>query len=71
MAADKKGSCKDYQLANLFPMRAVALGVVYTVLENRELRIEMQPREWMKDVGSGKVDDEDFEEVVDILKKRR
>ncbi|KAL8904926.1 MAG: hypothetical protein Q9207_002956 [Kuettlingeria erythrocarpa] len=64
-------ACKDYQLANLFPTRAVALGVVYTVLEDRELRIEMQPREWVKDVGSGKVDHEDFEEVVEILKNRR
>ncbi|KAI4186388.1 MAG: hypothetical protein LQ346_005688 [Caloplaca aetnensis] len=64
-------ACKDYQLANLFPMRAVALGVVYTVLEDRGLRIEMQQREWVKDVGSGKVDHEDFEEVVEILKKKK
>lgn len=25
--------------------------------------------EWMKDVGSGKVDFEDFEEVVELLRK--
>ncbi|KAL8762181.1 MAG: hypothetical protein Q9184_001778 [Pyrenodesmia sp. 2 TL-2023] len=63
-------ACKDYQLANLFPARAVALGVVCMVLEARGLRIETQQREWVKDVGSGKVDHGDFEEVVEILKKK-
>lgn len=70
MVTDREGRCKDYQLANLFPARAVALGVVCTILEDRGLRIRMQQREWVKDVGSGKVDHEDFEEVVEILKKK-
>ena len=31
--------------------------------------MKMGVREWVKDVGSGKVDYEDFEEVVEIIKK--
>lgn len=68
VVADWEGRCKDYQLANLFPARAVALGVVYRVMEDRRLRVERELREWVSDVGSGKVDVEDFEEVVEILK---
>lgn len=65
-----KGSrCKDYQLANLFPARTVALGVVYRALEDRGLKVGVETKEWVKDIGSGKVDIEDFEEVIDILKK--
>lgn len=71
MVADRESRCKDYQLANLFPARAVALGVVCTTLEDRGLRIDVQQKEWVKDVGSGKVDHGDFEEVVNILKKKK
>ncbi|KAL8788119.1 MAG: hypothetical protein Q9213_001877 [Squamulea squamosa] len=60
---------KNYELANLFPARAVALGVVYVVLEDRGLKVDIDVREWVKDVGSGKVDGEDFEEVIEILRK--
>lgn len=42
---------------------------MYTVLEDRGLRFKDDVREWVKDVGSGKVDLEDFEEVAEILKK--
>ncbi|KAL8730280.1 MAG: hypothetical protein Q9166_004163 [cf. Caloplaca sp. 2 TL-2023] len=66
MAVD---ACKDYQLANLFPARAVALAVVWVVLADRGLRVEKGLIEWVKDVGSDKIDVEDFEEVVEILRK--
>ncbi|KAL8920090.1 MAG: hypothetical protein Q9208_006443 [Pyrenodesmia sp. 3 TL-2023] len=66
---EAREECKDYQLANLFPARAVALGVVCTTLGDRGLRIGVQQKEWVKDVGSGKVDHGDFEEVVEFLKK--
>ncbi|KAL8881061.1 MAG: hypothetical protein Q9198_001658 [Flavoplaca austrocitrina] len=62
-------ACKNYELANLFPARAVALGIVYVVLEERGLKIELGVREWVKDVGSAKVDSEDFDEVIEILRK--
>ncbi|KAI4177363.1 MAG: hypothetical protein LQ343_000343 [Gyalolechia ehrenbergii] len=62
-------ACKDFQLANLFPARTVALGAVYTGLDNRGLRIDVELKEWVKDVGSGKVDTEDLEEVIEILKR--
>lgn len=59
--------CKKYQLANLFPARAVALGCLYVVMEDRGLRMAETRKEWVEDIASGKVDDEDFEEVVDML----
>ncbi|KAI4102905.1 MAG: hypothetical protein LQ339_004450 [Xanthoria mediterranea] len=62
-------ACRNYELANLFSARAVALGAVYVVLEASRLRIEQGVSEWVKDIGSGKVDNEDFEEVVAILRK--
>ncbi|CAL8580337.1 hypothetical protein XPA_006065 [Xanthoria parietina] len=61
-------ACRNYELANLFPARAVALGAVYVSLEASRLRIEQGVSEWVKDIGSGKVDKEDFEEVVAILR---
>ncbi len=66
--ADKGSRCRNYELANLFPARAVALGAVYVSLEASRLRIEQGVSEWVKDIGSGKVDKEDFEEVVAILR---
>ncbi|KAL8940173.1 MAG: hypothetical protein Q9216_002961 [Gyalolechia sp. 2 TL-2023] len=62
-------ACKSYQLANLFPARTVALCVVYMVLEDRGLKIDVEVKEWIEDVGSGKVDIEDFDEVNEIMKK--
>lgn len=65
--AHKGGRCKNYQLANFFPARAVALGVVFTALEGSGLRVRRDLGDWVKDVGSGKVDKEDMEEVLEIL----
>ncbi|KAL8932669.1 MAG: hypothetical protein Q9211_006184 [Gyalolechia sp. 1 TL-2023] len=62
-------ACKDYQLANLYPARTVALGVVHVVLEDRGLRIDVEVKAWVEDVASGKVDIEDLKEVTEILKK--
>ena len=31
--------------------------------------MEIDVQEWVKDIGSGKVDGEDFEEVVEVLRK--
>ncbi|KAL8681251.1 MAG: hypothetical protein Q9186_002629 [Xanthomendoza sp. 1 TL-2023] len=64
-----EGRCKNYELSNLFPARAVALGVVYLVLGERGLKVERDVNVWVQDVGSGKVDVEDFEEVVEMLRK--
>lgn len=61
--------CKNYQLATLFPARTVALGVVWTVLAETGLKMEREVGEWVKDIGSRKVDVEDFEDVVEVLKK--
>ncbi|CAF9912457.1 hypothetical protein IMSHALPRED_000320 [Imshaugia aleurites] len=62
-------ACKNYQLANLFPARAVALGCLNVTMEERGLRTANARKEWVDDIGSRKVDNEDFEEVVEILKR--
>ena len=61
--------CKDYRLTNLFPARAVSVGCLYLVLEERGLRIPEDLENWLDDITSGKVDREDFEEVLEALKK--
>ncbi len=57
-----KGRCKTYELASFFPARAVALAIVYVVMEDTGLTVTKNIPEWVEDVGSGKVDSEDFEE---------
>lgn len=61
--------CKNYQLANLFPARAVALGCLYVVMEERGLRTANARQDWVDNTASGKVDNEDFEEIVEVLKR--
>lgn len=62
-------SCKNYRLANFFPARAVAVGLVYNVLRQRGLKIEENPADWIDHLTGGKVDVRDFEEVVEELRK--
>ncbi|KAM0796120.1 hypothetical protein BDR22DRAFT_893462 [Usnea florida] len=63
-------ACKNYQLANLFPARAVALGCLHVVMEERNLRTAKARKDWVDEVASRKVDYEDFKEIVEILNKR-
>lgn len=62
-------ACKNYQLTNFFPARAVALGCLYVVMEERGLRTANARKEWVDDIASRKVDNEDFEEIVEVLKR--
>ncbi|MCJ1356757.1 MAG: hypothetical protein MMC33_006753 [Icmadophila ericetorum] len=62
-------ACKNYQLANLFPARAVAVGCLYLAIEERGLRITEDVKMWLDNITSGKVDVGDFEEVLDELKQ--
>ncbi|KAI4215765.1 MAG: hypothetical protein LQ351_001752 [Letrouitia transgressa] len=62
-------ACKSYQLANHYPARAVALGCVYTTLRAKGLLSADDPTAWVRDIGSGKVDVEDFAEVVEELRR--
>lgn len=59
-------SSKNYQLANFFPARAVAVGCLYMVLKKRGILVHNRDR-WVDDITSGKVDAEDFEEVLEEL----
>ena len=61
--------CKNYQLANFFPARAVALGCLHVVMEERGLRMTNERKDWVDDIASRKVDGEDFEEVLGLLKR--
>lgn len=38
-------------------------------MEERGLRTSKARTEWVDDIASGKVDNEDFEEVVDVLNR--
>ena len=61
--------CKQYGLANRYPARAVALGCLYVVMEDRGLKITENLSDWVDHTTSGKVDTEDFEEVIHELKE--
>ena len=61
--------CKNYQLANLFPARVVALGSVYVAMSEKGLSTEEDMAEWVDQISSGKADVEDFREVVLELQK--
>lgn len=47
----------------------MALGCVYSGLQERGLGINEEMGKWVERVGSGKVDVEDFEEVLGELRK--
>lgn len=63
-------ACKDYQLANLFPARTVAVAVVWVELRSRGLEAGKDGPVWVEEVAGGKVDGRDFEEAVAILDGR-
>ena len=60
--------CKDYRLATLFPARAIALGCVYVVMNIRGLQPLDDRKQWVDDIGSRKVDIEDFEELLEVMR---
>lgn len=60
----KSHRCKNYRLANFFPARAIAAGCLFVVLSARGLQIPVSQERWLDDITSGKVDMEDFEEVL-------
>lgn len=63
-------ACKDEGLANLFPMRALAMACVFVVLgEERGLRVKGRVEEWVQEIASGKVEMEDFWDAVAALKR--
>ena len=64
-------ACKNYQLANLFPARAVALACVYVSMEERRMEAPENAAKWVERIASGKVDAEDFAAVCDELRKLR
>ena len=59
--------CKNYQLANLYPARAVALGCLFIVVQDRGLRSLLDKDRWVDGIASRKVDVEDFDEVIGML----
>ncbi|OCK80456.1 hypothetical protein K432DRAFT_425724 [Lepidopterella palustris CBS 459.81] len=61
-------ACKDYQLANFFPARALAAACVYITFQNRGLDIGKDRKAWLGDITGRKVDVEDFEEAVTIIR---
>ena len=62
-------SCKNFQLANMFPVRAVALGCLHVVMKERGLQGDDGLAIWTDLVSGGKVDIEDITEVIETLQK--
>lgn len=52
----------------MFPARAVAAGCLFVVMEERGLELG-SGEEWLRSVSGGKVEWEDFEEVVAEVRK--
>ena len=61
-------ACKNAELANHFPARAVAIACLYAVLGERRLLIRGSVQDWVFSTTSQKVDIEDFDEAVAALK---
>ena len=61
-------ACKNMQLAGFFPARAVAAASLFVVLEDRGLRLEESINEWVQRVTNRRVDKEDFDEAVAIVR---
>ena len=61
-------SCKYYQIVNFFPARAIALGSLYVTLLENGLNIPVDVGQWTKEISGRKVDFEDFEEIIQLLK---
>lgn len=61
--------CKNNQIANLFPARAVAIGCLYLVMEDRNLETIRHKKDWLAGITSRKVDVQDFDEVIDVLRR--
>ena len=59
--------CKNYQLSNFFPARVLAAACTYVTFQVYGLNIGSDKSIWLEEVTSGKVDMEDFDEVVNIL----
>lgn len=62
-------ACKDFQFANYFPPRATAVACLYVVFGAKGLHVRGIAERWVYDITSGKVDKEDFDEIVAALRK--
>ncbi|OCL06149.1 hypothetical protein AOQ84DRAFT_83055 [Glonium stellatum] len=61
--------CKNYQLSNFFPARALAAACVYVTFQDYGFNVGGDRSTWLEEVTSGKVDIEDFDEVLVGSKK--
>ncbi|OJD35938.1 cyclin-l2 isoform 1 [Diplodia corticola] len=64
------GACKDYQLANFFPAKAVTAACIYIVLRDRGLLPGIDMKRWLRDKVSRSIELEDFEDAVSSMDKR-
>ena len=65
---------KKEGMMDLFPARVVALGAVYVSLRRRGINLADEDeksglREWIRDIASGKVELEDFQELIGKMRK--
>ncbi|KAI9839562.1 MAG: hypothetical protein M1819_002188 [Sarea resinae] len=57
-------ACKNYQLANFFPARAVAAACLYRALQAHRLIGPNNVTKWLEEVTSGRVDRADFDDIL-------
>jgi hypothetical protein len=62
---------QNYQLANYFPARTIAAACFYMTLREKGLRVTQNVDYWLEEVTSGRVDVEDFHDVVVELEQNR
>ncbi|KAI9777348.1 MAG: Cyclin- protein fam58a [Geoglossum umbratile] len=60
---------QNYQLANFFPARTIAAACLYVTLQSKGLRVTQTVEVWLEEVTSGRVDAEDFYDVIAELER--
>ncbi|KAH0565957.1 hypothetical protein GP486_000649 [Trichoglossum hirsutum] len=60
---------QSYQLANYFPARAIAAACLYVTLREKGLRVKQSVESWLEEVTNGRVDAEDFYDVIAELEQ--
>src|SRR5438034_5568668 len=70
-AADLSNRLQNYQLANYFPARAIAAACLHVTLREKGLRVTQSVGCWLEEVTGGRVDAEDFYDIVAELEQSK
>ncbi|KAI9697305.1 MAG: hypothetical protein M1836_004869 [Candelina mexicana] len=62
-------ACANARLSNLFPARAIAAACLYQTLNEGGMQGTMDVRGWLREVTNDRVDLDDFDEILNELKR--